>query len=89
MLDSSQPIAGRVAALEGVANTNPRRFKSHADLLALLQDPKKEIRIAAIDVAVELDFFEASGLLKESYVHETEEEVRKKIEIAVSILDIL
>lgn len=89
ILDSSQPIAGRVAALKGVVNTNSRRFKSHANLLALLQDPKKEIRMAAIDAAVELDFFEASGLLKESYVHETEEEVRKKIEIAVSILDIL
>jgi HEAT repeat protein len=72
-----------------IIKTNPRRFKSHADLLALLQDSKKAIRSAAVAAAVQLDFFEAASLLKEAYVHEPNEAVREQIKHAISIIDVL
>ncbi|MDA7921817.1 BPL-N domain-containing protein [Verrucomicrobiales bacterium] len=89
MLNSSEAPDKRVAMFKEIIKTNPRRFKSHADLLALLQDSKKAIRSAAVAAAVQLDFFEAASFLKEAYVHEPNEAVREQIKHAISIIDVL
>ncbi len=89
IIDQEVPTPRRVENLKEVVRQNPRRFKQKVDLEALLYDQKKEIRSATIEALVELDFFESSPYLKEAYVHEQDEEVRKEIKKAISTLDIL
>jgi hypothetical protein len=88
-MDPAKPTAQRLAALKKVVANNPRRFKSRADLEALLNDREKRIRAAAADAAIELDFFEATVILKDAYVNEQDDGVRKRIGEAIEVLDVL
>jgi len=87
--DPEVPTPRRVETIKHVVRQNPWRFKAKVNLGALLHDQKKEVRSATIEALIELDFFESCPYLKEAYVHEQDEEVRKEIKKAISTLDIL